>query len=167
MNAQDRTVAAVVGWLGALTVIIGTMLPAVSVGAFSGESMIHSTDGVVMAVLALVVAWRVYRTFTLREHPAWIVWPALVIGGILAYDWNTNVTSVRIDELDITVARSAGTGLYVIALGVVLALASGIALWRLKRADDAPSAPGGPPLSDEQDRERRRAHALTRQGVGR
>ena len=162
MSTQDRTVAAVIGWLGALTAIIGTLLPSVSVGVFSGPALIHSADGVVIAVLALVVAWRVYRTFTDRAHPAWIIAPALGASVLLAYDWNDALQSVRVDALDLTVTRSAGTGLYVIALGLALTWGAAAWLWSIRR--DTASRPDAPVLSDEQDREIRRAHALNRQG---
>ena len=107
MSNQDRIVASVVGWLGALTIIIGTLLPAVNVGAPSGESLIHSTDDVILAAGGVLVAWRVYRTFTHRDHPAWIVWRSVVLGAILAVDWNSNVGSVGIGQLDLTVQRTA------------------------------------------------------------
>ena len=70
MSTHDRIVAAAVGWMSVLTVII--------------------------AALAPVVIWRVYRGFTDHALPAWILPPALGIlppalgaSGLLSRDWDS------------------------------------------------------------------------------
>jgi hypothetical protein len=80
VSTQDRTVAAAAGWIGVLTVII--------------------------AALTLVVVWRVYRGFTDRAHPAWILPPALDASGLLSCDWDSG-GAARLKSL----ARNAVLGL--------------------------------------------------------
>jgi hypothetical protein len=55
VSTQDRIAAEAFGWMGPLTVMVGTLLPSVNVGVFSGQALIRSADGVVIAALAPVV----------------------------------------------------------------------------------------------------------------
>ena len=153
-KSQDRLVAAVVGWIGAALLIVGTLLPARESTVFSGvadNTLIQSGRGIFYIAAGLAVAWRVYRTFTNRDKAGWVIFAGVWAAAWLAYDWThgAEIYPVIGGQLDTTVApeiAAAGIGLYVIALGSLLSFASGVALLKTKPAA-APAPITSPPTN--------------------
>lgn len=137
--------AAIVGGLGVVLVLLSQVLPvSEDTGTFGGateNTIVESdpTSAAIMTALALVVAWRVYRTYTEREKPIWILVPAVFIAINLAVVWNSALTLYPLlpdGSLDTSAptSASAGIALYIAALGVLFCLASGAALWNITGA---------------------------------
>lgn len=159
-RTQDRLVAAIVGWLGVLVILAGLFLPYVENDlAYSENSIVQSdaAGAAVIAGLALLVAWRMYRVFTYRGRPLWIIVVAAFVGINLGLAWSDlTLYPVNPDgSLDMSQPSpgTAGIGLYVIALGVLVTVGAGIGLLRLSDAAEVveessrptPSAGGARP----------------------
>jgi hypothetical protein len=147
-KAQDQLVAAIVGWIGAALILLGTILPERESSVFSGvqsNTLIQSGDGIFYAVVALVIAWRVYRTWTNRDKAAWVLFGGVWTGGWLVFDWinGAKIYPVIDGQVDTSAApeiAAAGIGLYVVALGAILVIGCGIALLATSR-QTAPAVP--------------------------
>jgi hypothetical protein len=140
-RAQDKLVAAIVGWIGAALILLGTILPEHESSIFSGvqsNTLIQTGDGIFFVVVALVIAWRVYRTWTNRDKAAWVIVGGVWTGGWLVFEWinGAKIYPVIDGQVDTSVApeiAAAGIGLYVAALGVILVIGCGIALLATSR----------------------------------
>lgn len=155
---QDRLVAAVAGGLGAVTIIIGSLLPAFNphgFGALQENTLIQSSYGI-YPLFGLLIAWRVYRTYTDRQHPFWIMLAALWTGAWVVIDAVTTEYGTGAQAW----IPGPGIGCFVVGFGCLVAVFAGYALWKLE--DPGTSIPDRL-QSDWSDRQARRNYPTVEQ----
>lgn len=134
-TSQDRLVAASAGAVGALAVALGSLLPAFDPGVLpglQGNTLVQASTGVYL-LFAAVIAFRAYRAFTGRYRPAWLIFLGVWVGGWLVYDATTMTWVNPVNNESFVPAP--GIGVYVVGLGAILTMGSGVALWRIGRSD--------------------------------
>jgi hypothetical protein len=136
-TSQDRLVAAGAGAVGALAVALGSLLPAFDPGllpALQGNTLVQASTGIYL-LFAAVIAFRVYRAFTGRYQPGWLMFLGVWVGGWLVYDATTMTWVNPVSSASFVPAP--GIGVYVVGLGAILTIGSGLALWRIGRSEAA------------------------------
>jgi hypothetical protein len=87
-------------------------------------------------LFGLVIAYRVYRTLTNRYRPLWISLLGAWTCGWVVIDAAT--TKYGGTDLVPAFTPGPGVGCFVVAIGSLLAVAAGIAFWRIQR-NEAPA----------------------------
>ena len=136
---------AIMTGLGGLLIVFGSFLPwltatAPFIGTINVNGMQGGGDGVITLVLGVITILIAATQLTATKMPA-LLWRSSIITGVITgavaiYDYNA--VQQRITELktavkatgelsfDIPVAASAGTGIWALFIGAVLAILGGI-----------------------------------------
>jgi hypothetical protein len=133
----------VLGVLGAVAALIAVFLPhAESSGVLkiANNTLISSSDGLIVIVLALVAAAAAVRDAA-KQRLSWsLVLLGLVVIGIAFYEGGSEQIKI-VNGLGQEVESSAGPAVWVLGISGALMVAAGFARWRRPRLSSAGKSP--------------------------